>query len=123
MTLLEALDWLNFLKEEEHIKADSIVPCDSEIAIGMAIESLKQQQNNIIQYDQLFQYNVAWLEIRGENTVLPVILDESGLMWNPECNMDKMYIPVADEKEYGAMCRCWTRKPTDEERKEAAWDD
>ena len=44
MTREDVIDWLESMKQEEHIKADSIVPCDTEIALCMAIEALKQPE-------------------------------------------------------------------------------
>lgn len=44
MTKEDVIGWLEFLSEQEHIKADGIVPCDTEIALGMAIEALKQPE-------------------------------------------------------------------------------
>ena len=44
MTKEDVVGWLEFLSEQEHIKADGIVPCDTEIALGMAIEALKQPE-------------------------------------------------------------------------------
>ena len=41
MTITEVIEWLEFMKEEEHTKADSVVPCDTEIALGMAIDAIK----------------------------------------------------------------------------------
>lgn len=43
MTKTEAINILRFMKEEEHTKADSLEPCNTEIALGMAIEALKQK--------------------------------------------------------------------------------
>ena len=44
MTKEDVIGWLEFLSEREHIKADGIVPCDTEIALGMAIKALKQPE-------------------------------------------------------------------------------
>ena len=44
----DVVDWLEYMKEEEHAKTDSIVPCDTEIALGMAIEALKQPEQKWI---------------------------------------------------------------------------
>ena len=40
----DVIGWLEFLSKEEHVKSDGIVPCDTEIAIGMAIKALKQPE-------------------------------------------------------------------------------
>lgn len=42
MTREEVKAWLKHLKDDAHEKADSIVPCDIEIALGIAIEALEQ---------------------------------------------------------------------------------
>lgn len=44
MTKEDVIGWLEFLSEQEHVKADGIAPCDTEIALGMAIEALKQPE-------------------------------------------------------------------------------
>lgn len=40
----EVIDWLKYLQHEEHLKADSIVPSCTEIALQMAIEALNQPE-------------------------------------------------------------------------------
>ena len=42
MTTNECIAWLNYLKDEEHQKADSYVPCVTEVALQKAIEILEK---------------------------------------------------------------------------------
>jgi len=44
MTREEVINWLKYLQHEEHLKADSIVPSCTEIALQMAIEALNQPE-------------------------------------------------------------------------------
>ena len=42
MTIREAIEYLEFMKREERLHSFSTEPCKSEIALGMAIDKLKQ---------------------------------------------------------------------------------
>ena len=44
MTRQDVIDYLEFLQEQEHAKADSILPTCNEMALGIAIEALKQPE-------------------------------------------------------------------------------
>lgn len=45
MTRQEAIEWLNFMWEQEYAKGDlSPTPCNTEIALQMAIDALKQPE-------------------------------------------------------------------------------
>ena len=44
MTREEVKAWLKHLKDDAHETADSIVPSDIEIALGIAIEALEQPE-------------------------------------------------------------------------------
>ena len=69
----------------------------------------------------------VWLEMRAEGVALMIAdivpsFDEPGseaeimLLGNAR----RAHLPYAH---YGSSWRCWPRKPTDEERKAAKWDD
>lgn len=45
MTKQEAIEWLEFMREQEHAKgALSPTPCNTEIALQMAINAMKQPE-------------------------------------------------------------------------------
>ena len=48
----DVIGWLEFMKEKEHDKADSIVSCDTEIALGMAIKTLKEREGLTLALEQ-----------------------------------------------------------------------
>ena len=69
----------------------------------------------------------VWLEMRADN-VEPIIADIVPSFTDPGekaeitllGNTRRAHLPY---DHYGSIWRCWPRKPTDEERKAAKWDD
>lgn len=95
----------------------------------MTLEEVVEKSKNVSD-------NAIWLETPDEDTpddtdCLPALVSNfSGLgancieyirflMWPNE----KVVFPVTEGTEYGSSWRCWPRKPTDEERKAAKWDE
>lgn len=80
MTREDVIGWLEFLSEQEHVKADGIVPCDTEIALGMAIEALKQPKWISVN-EKLPNYS----ELQNEQVI---VLLEDGNIFSTEFNED-----------------------------------
>lgn len=78
--------------------------CPSAVARD-AIELLKEQEPRVLTWDEVKQAEVCWMEQRGYEPYAE--LDAAD--WNPEC--------------YGKAIRCWSAKPTKEQREEMKWDD
>ena len=91
MTREDVIGWLKFLQEEEHAKADSIVPCTNEIALGIAIAALKQPQIVRCKDCEYWQ-------------------DNNGGYPNPECPWGKEETPDPDD-----FCSFGERKEDDGE--------
>lgn len=70
-----------------------------------ALELLKEQEPRVLTLEEAKKAEVCWLEQRGYE---PYATDDADT-WNPEI--------------YGKAYRCWSLKPTDEQRKAVKWDD
>lgn len=100
-----------------------------------ALTYIRQLEAKLAEYEKPLEplpeeqiYNdPVWLEMRADN-VEPMIADivpsftdpgekaEITLLGNPR----RAHLPY---DHYGSSWRCWSRRPTDEERKAAKWDD
>lgn len=70
-----------------------------------ALVLLKEQEPRVLTWEEAEKAEVCWLEQRGYE---PYATDDADT-WNPEI--------------YGKVYRCWSLKPTDEQRKAIKWDD
>lgn len=63
----------------------------------------------------------VWIEDKGENTVHPLMLIETEMT---DKSQTVFFYPILVRpiKAYGETWRCWTARPTDEQRKAVAWD-
>lgn len=82
----------------------SKVECKADL-MRDALELLKGQEPRVLTWEEAEKAEVCWLEQRGYE---PYATDDADT-WNPEV--------------YGKVYRCWSLKPTDEQRKEIKWDD
>ena len=86
-----------------------------------ALELLKAQEPRIMEYHEIKNNDFAFLEsVYGD--LIPVIIDEDGCAWSPEINQDKNFMMICEPGNYGKEIRCWTSRPTDEQRKAVKWD-
>ena len=92
-----------------------------EMLLRDALELLKAQEPRIMEYHEIKNNNFAFMEsVYGD--LIPVIIDEDGCTWSPEINKDKNFMMICEPEEYGKCIRCWTFRPTDEQRKAVKWD-
>lgn len=68
------------------------------------LELLKEQEPRVLTLEEAKKAEVCWLEQRGYE---PYVTDDADT-WNPEI--------------YGKAYRCWSAKPTDEQRKAEKWE-
>ena len=121
-----AADALTYIRELEAKLAEYEKPL-----APMTLEEVLEKSKDVSD-------NVIWLESPDEEDpnemdCLPALVSNLAnfranrigieyarfLMWPDE----HVLFPVTDGTEYGKRWRCWPRKPTDEERKAAKWDD
>lgn len=89
---------------------------------------LAEYEKPLVPLTEVQIYNdPVWLEMRAEGVALMIAdivpsFDEPGSKAEITLlgNARRAHLPYAH---YGSSWRCWSRKPTDEERKAAKWDD
>ena len=90
-----------------------------------AIALLKAQEPHVIQFDEIDNYEVLWLEVRDVNTeecLAPWVKTADGRWFSPLfCGKERPSMILATECEYGRFCRCWTSRPTDAQREAIPW--
>ena len=88
--------------------------------------ALKAQEPRVIQFDEIDDYEVLWLEVRDvetEDGLAPWIKTASGRWFSPLfCSETCPDMILSTPREYGKTCRCWTSRPTDEQREATPWE-
>ena len=104
---------------------DHEVNCVEEMAAD-ALALLKEREPRIIPFDEINNHEVLWLEVKGVETeegLAPWVKTLNGQWFSPLfCNLERPYMILSLPDEYGKLCRCWTSRPTDEQRKAVKWD-
>lgn len=95
-------------------------------AVSDAIELLKAQEPHVIQFDEIDNFEVLWMEVRDVNVevgLAPWVKTESGRWFSPlGCSKERPDMILATAREYGRICRCWTSRPTDAQREAIPWE-
>lgn len=95
-----------------------------------ALELLKEQEQRLITLEEVKNHNnkdnCVWFELR-DIVVIPVFIKQDRqetIIENP-CILSDQTIPHLYWKniDYCKKWRCWTSKPTEEQRKAVMWDD
>ena len=76
---------------------------------GLAEAILGLLKPRVLTLKEARNVEVVWVEDRSTATIFPCV-DKNGM------NDSKLY-------KYGVQWRCWTSRPTDEQRKAVKWDD
>ena len=101
MTRQEAIDWLKFMREQEHAKgALSPTPCNTEIALQVAIDALKQPEMPSDRWvstkDGLPSRNRVYLITlkppEGPPQVMEAYLDYGGEWWRGNVSLINEYV-------------------------------
>lgn len=104
--------------EEQVEAADKIVRyiC-SRIMAQPAVPGLPR----VLTLDEAMVTDVCWLEKKGEDRPWPCKVG-GGEKWVVIWRFDQE-TTVMRRDEYGKLFRCWSARPTEEQRKEAAWNE
>ena len=130
MTREDVIGWLEYISDDARSKADGLVPTNIEIACGMAIDALKAQEPRVMTLEEarkLRADDVVWLEDKDKPKVIPAIFRNRHL-WPHSAVMVLNFMRgdgvkvTAGEDDYGERWRCWTSRPTDEQRQAVKWD-
>lgn len=89
------------------------------------IALLQAQEPRVIQFDEIDDYEVLWLEVRDvetEDGLAPWVKTASGRWFSPLlCSEARPDMILSTPREYGRICRCWTSSPTDAQRAAEPW--
>ena len=85
---------------------------------------VKAQEPRVIDISKIYTAKKldVWIEYKCENIVHPLMLIETEMT---DKSQTVFFYPmlVRPIKAYGKTWRCWTARPTDEQRKAVKWDD
>lgn len=109
-------------------------PMDYAAAFDKAITALKAQEPKVLQIKEIAFLEIALFietkgNLEGKGTDLFLAIP---YIYAVSQNMLDGYIAFVDgntdvydlqAKDYGELWRCWTARPTDEQRKAVKWDD
>ena len=86
---------------------------------------LKAQEPRVISYDEIDNYEVLYLEVLDVDTedgLAPWVKTKSGHWFSPLlCSDAQPEMTLCTSDEYMRICRCWTSRPTDEQREATPW--
>lgn len=88
------------------------------------LELLKEREPKVIDISEIYTAKKldVWIENKSENTVHPLMLIETE-MTNKSQTAFFYPMLVRPIKAYGKTWRCWSARPTDEQRKAVKWDE
>lgn len=94
---------------------------------SMMKHAVCEAEARLVAFEEIQNYEALWLEVRGvnhETGLAPWVKTETGRWFSPLlCNEYIKDMRIVDEDEYNRTARCWTARPTDEQRKAVEWDD
>lgn len=92
-------------------------------AASEAVALVKAQEPMVIDISKIYTAKKldVWIEGKSENIVYPLMLIETE-MTNKSQTVFFYPMLVRPIKAYGKTWRCWTARPTDEQRKAVKWD-
>lgn len=87
-----------------------------------ALELLKKQEPRLLTFEQIkdIMNGVVWVELKDRREVDPWIVIQ-GKIWRPDYNTGYECWDVCKEDEYNRIARCWSARPTDEQRETVKW--
>lgn len=101
---------------------DNRVECKRRV-LRDAIALLKEQEAHLLDISEIYTADDldVWIEEKGDYTVHPLMLIETEMT---DKRQAAFFFPmfVRPVKAYGKTWRCWTARPTDEQRKAVKWE-
>ena len=90
-----------------------------------ALSLLKAQEPRVMTYDEMMKAEICFLEVKGIEEIDPFIryeVDDKSYWSSPYTNnKDNPFELLAEQEEYLINARCWTSRPTDEQRESTPW--
>ena len=102
-------------------------PCPKcfEHLLRDAHDLLKSQEPRVMTYDEMMKAEICFLEVKGIEEIDPFIryeVDDKSYWSSPYTNnKDNPFELLAEQEEYLINARCWTSRPTDEQREATPW--
>lgn len=91
-----------------------------------ALSLLKAQEPRVMAYDEMMKAEICFLEVKGIEQIDPFIryeVDGKSYWSSPYTNNESNpFELLAEQEEYLINARCWTARPTDEQREKVKWD-
>ena len=89
------------------------------------LELLQDMEARVIDFNEINNYEVLYLEVRdvkGESGLAPWVKTKKGKWFSPlECSEEIKEMRLVRKEEYNVIARCWTQRPTEEQRKAQKW--
>jgi len=100
--------------------------CDIRRICKDALDALKEQEPRVLEWDEVKNYSVVWVEFKDIASLYPMIITfkEDGMIesWNPFVNRSGQFLLLVSEDRERKNTRCWNHEPTAEQRKAAKWE-
>lgn len=113
--VIEGLEYL--------ITAYAFYHAEDEQCLEDAVELLKERETKLLDADEIISGIIYWMECENVSQVWPIEMHHirnQHLLNGPEWEDD--YGDVWKMPEYNKKWRCWSAKPTEEQRKAVSWD-
>ena len=93
--------------------------CSAKRLLSAALEIMKALEPRVLTLDEALEADVCWLEISGSDRVPPCRIGG----FNDFFSILRFgqAAEVCSKNNYGRLLRCWSARPTDEQRKAAPW--
>jgi hypothetical protein len=121
-----------WLDDDAHCPDDDcpymkLLVCDQAAILHDAISLLKAQEPRVMTYDEMMKAEICFLEVKGIEEIDPFIryeVNDKSYWSSPYTNSeDNPFELLAEQEEYLINARCWTSRPTDEQRKAVKWNE
>ena len=101
-----------------------IMSLDDGIALDEAVRLLKEQEPRVMTADEVQPDELVWIEVPQSDEIWPALLRREDWFDDPTWAMRGYALAGYYRDEgYGRDWRCWTARPTDEQREAVKWDD
>jgi hypothetical protein len=95
-----------------------------EMLLRDALELMKAQETMVMTLEEVKNAEIVWIEQGGQCVpAIKIRTLEDGKMIFAYSYDDNIHTINIMPKYYGEISRCWTFKPTDEQREAVKWDD
>lgn len=108
---------------DNFLDGDGIIKCCVEVGlIQKAIELLKEQEPRVMTLEEVVSAECVWIEYAASGNVviafpwdIELTDDTYNFICNPNCIVELKSL-------YGEEWRCWTSRPTEEQREAVKWE-